>query len=133
MSNVRMLKEDEEVEVEVSWEDQKNINTFSKLNAKIDDLEDEYQKKKQEKEYLDDLSTELELADEDEPVKYRVGDAFVHLSLSQAQERIEQEQASLDQQIEALGREIENVRGRMTELKTVLYGKFKNAINLEKD
>ena len=59
----------EETDVDVSWEDQQNINSFSKLNLKLDRLEETQTETKREKEYLDDLSTELELADEDELFK----------------------------------------------------------------
>ncbi|CAO3614051.1 unnamed protein product [Cunninghamella echinulata] len=66
MSNIRMLNKQEEVdsEVEVSWANQQQINSFSKLNSKIDNLEEQHAKIKQEKEYLDDVGLELELADE---------------------------------------------------------------------
>ncbi|KAI8636079.1 Prefoldin subunit-domain-containing protein, partial [Parasitella parasitica] len=97
MSNIRMLNEKEESggDVEVSWVDQQRINEFSQYNAKIDDLEDQYQKLKQEKEYLDDVSMELELADEDEAVRYKVGDAFVHITPSEAVEKVEKDSEKL--------------------------------------
>ncbi|KAJ2220776.1 hypothetical protein IWW45_009030, partial [Coemansia sp. RSA 485] len=62
------LQREEEREVEVNWEDQSRINQFSKLNTRMDRLEDEYKAQKTEKEYLDDLAMEIELLDEDEPV-----------------------------------------------------------------
>ncbi|ORE04251.1 hypothetical protein BCV72DRAFT_182951, partial [Rhizopus microsporus var. microsporus] len=102
MSNIRMLNEKEEADgdVEVTWIDQERINEFSKYNAKIDDLEEEYEKLKKEKEYLDDVAMELELADEDEPVRYKIGDAFVHISVSEATEKIEKDSERLDLLIE---------------------------------
>lgn len=39
-------KEETDGDVEVSWVDQQRINEFSKYNAKIDDLEDQYEKLK---------------------------------------------------------------------------------------
>ncbi|KAI8975684.1 Prefoldin subunit-domain-containing protein, partial [Mycotypha africana] len=102
MSNIRMLNEKEESagDVEVTWVDQQHINEFSRYNAKIDDLEIQYEKLKQEKEYLDDVAMELELADEDEAVRYKVGDAFVHVSASEAIERVEKDSAKLETEIE---------------------------------
>ena len=68
-------------------EDQQRINSFSKLNTRVRDLNEKLKELKVrcrsilaihpsngpfpaqvEKEALEDLSTELELADEDEPV-----------------------------------------------------------------
>ncbi|KAF9188151.1 hypothetical protein BGZ51_000710 [Haplosporangium sp. Z 767] len=131
---MRMLeKEDEEGDIQVSWQDQQNINTFSKYNAKLQDLEETYEAKKTEKEYLDDLASELELADEDEPVKYRIGEAFVSLSLEAAQERISKSQEELDKEIEDLKSQMDEAVEKMDELKKVLYTRFGNAINLEKE
>ncbi|KAG9052373.1 hypothetical protein FS842_009975, partial [Serendipita sp. 407] len=65
-----MLSQEEEkdADVEVNWEDQQRINTFSKLNTRVQNLTAELETAKREKEALDDISTELELADEDQPV-----------------------------------------------------------------
>ena len=40
------LNENEEVDVEVNWEDQQNINLFSTLNIKLENYEAEYEKVK---------------------------------------------------------------------------------------
>ncbi|KAI8071385.1 Prefoldin subunit 4 [Gongronella butleri] len=136
MSNaIRMLdkKEEPEAEVEVKWADQQQINAFSKLNAQIDDLEEQYAKLKQEKEYLDDVAMELELADEDEPVRHKVGDAFVHIPVSEAIERVEKDASALGLKLEEIESEIGTTQDKMKDLKKSLYAKFGNAINLEKD
>ncbi|KAL2912232.1 hypothetical protein HK105_208300 [Polyrhizophydium stewartii] len=127
------LKEEEETDAQVTWEDQRNINMFSKLNIRLESIEEQYEAKKNEKEYLDDLTVELELADEDEPVKYRIGDAYVSLSLSDAQGRIESEQAQLTQELESFSNRINGIKTEMAKLKALLYGKFGKSINLEKD
>ncbi|KAL0083075.1 Prefoldin subunit 4 [Phycomyces blakesleeanus] len=135
MSNIRMLNQKEEADsdVEVSWADQQKINEFSKLNAKIDDLEEQYEKMKQEKEYLDDVAMELELADEDEPVRYKVGDTFAHVPVSEALERVEKDTEKIQLELDNIRSDVESVQGKMEELKKLLYAKFGNAINLEKD
>ncbi|KAG0257816.1 hypothetical protein BG011_003745 [Mortierella polycephala] len=131
---MRMLeKEEEEGDIQVSWQDQQNINTFSKYNAKLQDLEETYDTKKTEKEYLDDLASELELADEDEPVGYRIGEAFVSLSVEAAQERISNSQVELEKEIEELKSQMDEAAEKMDELKKVLYTRFGNAINLERE
>ncbi|KAG0031473.1 hypothetical protein BGZ81_001184 [Podila clonocystis] len=131
---MRMLEKDEEEgDIQVSWQDQQNINTFSKYNARLQDLEETYEAKKTEKEYLDDLASELELADEDESVKYRIGETFVSLSLEAAMERINKSQEELDRDIETLKAQMDEAVEKMDGLKKVLYARFGNAINLEKD
>ncbi|KAJ2453931.1 hypothetical protein EV183_001887 [Coemansia sp. RSA 2336] len=127
-----LLQREEERNVEVTWEDQQQINQFSKLNSRVEHLEDEYKKQKEEKEYLDDLAMELELADEDEPVFYKIGDAFVQLTLEKAQERLEGDKGSIDEHVSKLDSQITSIQSEMDELKKKLYGKFGKAINLEK-
>jgi prefoldin subunit 4 len=70
MLNRRMLsKEDEEAageEIEVRREDQDKINKFSRLHQHELTIEEELKTKNKEKEELDDITNELELADEDD-------------------------------------------------------------------
>ena len=51
---------------EVTYEDQLKINKFSTLISKKDEQTQQLSTLKTEKEYLDDLSIELELIDDDE-------------------------------------------------------------------
>lgn len=76
---------------------------------------------------------ELELADEDELVRYKVGDAFVHVTASEAIEKVEKESEKLNLRLEEVKQQVDIVQGKMEELKKELYAKFGNAINLEKD
>lgn len=64
-------------------------------------------------------------------LSYKVGEAFVHIPLSVAQARLEQDQESLDKEIGTLWNKIEECETTMKELKVVLYGKFGKAINLD--
>ncbi|KAK9764764.1 hypothetical protein K7432_007486 [Basidiobolus ranarum] len=130
---MRLLKEDEEADVEVNYEDQQKINTFSRLNARLNDMEDTYETKKTELEYLEDLETELELADEEEPVMYRVGDAYISLGLEDAQKRLSKEQDGLKKEVGQLKTEMDDISDQMDKLKVILYAKFGKSINLEKD
>ena len=104
----------------------------------------------QEKEALDDLSMELELADDDQLVlcvtpslpltsthhsqnldRDRVGEAFVHLRHSQAMKRLERDQNDITSQLESLRDKADECEKEMKELKVVLYAKFGRAINLD--
>lgn len=104
---------------------------------------------KKEKEELDDLSTELELADEDEKIQYRpyprhpleilanhrrrykIGDAFFHVSLEQAQEMLEEATEKLEEESTELEEKLSSIREDMTKLKVELYARFGKQINLE--
>ncbi|CAI2164341.1 9659_t:CDS:2 [Funneliformis geosporum] len=127
------LNQEEEVDAEVTWEDQQKINSFSKLNAKYSDLEETYNAKKQEKEFLDDLTSELELADKVELIKYKIGESFINIPAEQAIERIEKDKEILIQDLEQLKHNMDDMTDQMRQLKAHLYGKFGKAINLEKD
>ncbi|KZW00206.1 Prefoldin, subunit 4 [Exidia glandulosa HHB12029] len=130
---MRMLSKDEESEdtEEVTWEDQQRINRFSALNNKARDVEDVLARLKDEKESLDDLASELELADEDDTVMFKIGETFVHLAVPAALERISQDQERLDAEIDALKERTAGYESDMKELKLRLYAKFGKQINLD--
>ncbi|KAI8960605.1 Prefoldin, subunit 4 [Daldinia sp. FL1419] len=132
--NRRMLtKEDEAAgdEVEVRREDQDKINKFSRLHQRELNLEDELKAKNKEKEELEDVTTELELADEDDKVPYKIGDAFFHLPLPQAQELLASSTTKMEEEVSALEEKLSTVKDEMTQLKVELYARFGRSINLE--
>ncbi|KAK1222031.1 hypothetical protein PQX77_015130 [Marasmius sp. AFHP31] len=116
---------------EVTWEDQQRINTFSKLNARLKNINEKLEQLRQEKEALDDLSTELELADEDEPVLYKIGEAFLHMTHPKALKRLEKDQSDIDSRVSTLSGQADECEKEMKSLKVTLYAKFGNAINLD--
>ncbi|KAJ3307015.1 hypothetical protein HDV03_003342 [Kappamyces sp. JEL0829] len=144
MSGLRLLNEGQDndatavssfsgILTSVTLQDQISINSFSKLNLRLDNLQDLIASKKTEKEYLEDLSSELELADEDEPVKYRIGDCFVSMSVEAVQARVQKDTQALEEELGIHVDEVDAINKEMAKLKAVLYGKFGNTINLERD
>ncbi|KAK4040333.1 Prefoldin subunit-domain-containing protein [Parachaetomium inaequale] len=134
MSRRMLTKEEEDAmgdEVEVRREDQDKINKFSRLHQHELSIEEELKGKNKEKEELDDITAELELADEDDTVPYKIGDAFFHLPLPQAQEMLELSTARLDEEIGELEDKMGTIREEMTQLKVELYARFGKTINLE--
>ncbi|AEO71169.1 d96be9ee-9997-4252-8003-26993845a040 [Thermothielavioides terrestris] len=135
MLSRRMLtKEEEEAmgdEVEVRREDQDKINKFSRLHQRELSLVEELKAKNKEKEELDDITTELELADEEDTVPYKIGDAFFHIPLAQAQELLGISTARLEEEIGELDDKLDRIREEMTQLKVELYARFGKTINLE--
>ncbi|KAM5534549.1 hypothetical protein V8D89_011753 [Ganoderma adspersum] len=130
---MRMLTQEDEHDdnTEVTWEDQQRINTFSKLNTRLRSIEEKIEVLKAEKEALDDISMELELADEDQPVMYRVGEAFIHLPHPRAVKRLEKDLSVLNDELEKYMSSAEECEKSMKGLKVTLYAKFGRAINLD--
>ncbi|RYO95942.1 hypothetical protein DL765_011680 [Monosporascus sp. GIB2] len=112
--NRRMLSREDEAatggdEVEVRREDQDKINKFSRLHQRELKLEEELKAKNKEKEELDDVTMELELADEDDKVPYKIGDAFFHLPLTQAQEMLASSTSQIEEEVSALEEKIDDM------------------------
>ncbi|KAK3320692.1 Prefoldin subunit-domain-containing protein [Cercophora scortea] len=133
--NRRMLTKAEEEaageEIEVRREDQDKINKFSRLHQHELSIEEELKGKNKEKEELDDITTELELAEEEDLVPYKIGDAFFHVQLPQAQEMLAVSGAKVEEQIDELEEKLGTIREEMTQLKVELYARFGRTINLE--
>ncbi|KAL8265642.1 hypothetical protein R6Q59_002986 [Mikania micrantha] len=119
-------------ETEVTWEDQQNINKFGRLNNRYHELEDEIKIAKEANENLEDASNELILTD-DEVVRFQIGEVFGHLAKDEVDTRIEKMQETTTKHLEKLKDEKKSVVAEMAELKKILYGKFKDSINLEED
>ncbi|GAA94628.1 uncharacterized protein L969DRAFT_454107 [Mixia osmundae IAM 14324] len=129
---MRMLNDKDEQDAEVNRTDQDAINEFSKHNSRAEEVASELEIATTEKETLDDLSMELELADEDDIVPYKLQSCFLHLSVARVLEAVTQSQGELQSSIDALETESGECRQKMDELKKQLYGKFGSAINLER-
>ena len=83
-------------------------------------------------ENLEDASNELILSDED-IMRFQIGEVFTHIPREDVEERLENMKEDAAKQLEKLEREKESVQAQMADLKTILYGKFKDSINLEED
>lgn len=65
------------------------------------------------------------------PCRYKIGDAFFHIPLDQAQEMLEAATAKIDDETSELEDKIGSVREEMQQLKVELYARFGKQINLE--
>lgn len=74
----------------------------------------------EEKDYYDDLSTELELAEDDQPVLYKMGEAFFHLSLPAARRQLRADMKRYDADLERLRGRAEDCEKGMKDLKVLL-------------
>lgn len=129
---MELLPQGRKNDVNVTYEDQQRINKFSKLIMRKDNVEKELAQQRQEKEYLDDVSLEIELIDEDELVAYRVGSVFLHMKQSEVVEQLEKDAEVVDGAIDALESQETELEDEIRVLKSSLYGKFGDNINLER-
>ncbi|XP_038890488.1 probable prefoldin subunit 4 [Benincasa hispida] len=119
-------------ESEVTWEDQQNINKFSRLNNRFHELEDEIRTAKETNDNLEDASNELILSDED-VIRFHIGEVFAHIPREEVEGRLEEMKEENVKNLEKLEVERDSIVAQMAELKKILYGKFKDSINLEDD
>jgi chaperonin cofactor prefoldin len=63
--------------------------------------------------------------------RYRVGEAFVHLPLELAQQRLASDHEAIDTEVARLQDAVEECQSAMKELKLQLYAKFGTSINLD--
>ncbi|KAL4970405.1 tubulin-binding prefolding complex subunit GIM3 [Aspergillus stella-maris] len=137
MMSTRMLSKEDEATIgssedtEVRREDQEKINRFSRLHQRETVLQENLKAKQKDKEDLEEISTELELADEDELVPYKIGDSFVHLPLEQAQTMLASSTEQIDSEVSKLEDMLGELRDEMQQLKVALYARFGRSINLE--
>lgn len=64
--------------------------------------------------------------------RYKVGDAFFHVKLEQAQEMLSAATERIDGEVAKYEDELAGIRDEMRQLKVELYARFGKSINLEK-
>lgn len=63
--------------------------------------------------------------------RYKIGDAFFHLPLEQAQEMLTTANSRIEEETSALEDKLSTVKEEMSSLKVDLYARFGKQINLE--
>ncbi|KAL8735056.1 MAG: hypothetical protein Q9181_002958 [Wetmoreana brouardii] len=133
----RLSKEDEAAvgndETEVRREDQDKINKFSRLHQRELLLEEELKGKAKDKEDLEEISNELELADEVDKVPYKLGDAFIMLPLPEVQELLSKSSGEIEKSVSATESKMSTIREEMELLKVDLYESFDYTIDTTSD
>ena len=127
-----MLPEGQKNTVQVTYEDQLKINEFSKLILQKDDVDKSLTQEKTEKEYLDDILLEIELLDEDEYMNYKIGESFLLMKQKIIVRQLNKDLSKIESKIESLESKNSDIMEKLQNLKTALYVKFGNNINLER-
>jgi prefoldin subunit 4 len=118
-------------DVHIRYEDQSKINKFAIHNTKLHDYQDDLVEKKKELTNLNDAIEELIIFDDSEMVPFQYGEVFTHLTVEDANKELERAKQVLENEIKALEEKVNATKKLLAELKTQLYAKFGNKINLE--
>ncbi|EDO18310.1 hypothetical protein Kpol_1039p61 [Vanderwaltozyma polyspora DSM 70294] len=129
---MELLPEGKKNQTNVSYKDQQLINEFSKLIMRKDSIEEQLNLQNEEKSYLEDVSLEIELIDEDQLVHYKIGDVFLMLPQEEVVNLLESDTEVIDSKIDNLQNSKSEIDDRLKELKAQLYAKFGDNINLER-
>ncbi|KAL6930908.1 related to Prefoldin subunit 4 [Hanseniaspora guilliermondii] len=133
MSTLSVLPEGQDNNIEVTQEDQNKINEFSKLILRQEKIKVMLDSLHDEKEYIDELSLELELMDEDEKLPYKLGDsAFINMKVGKIIKLLEKDLEEMNTKEEELAKQVDDLEETLKELKKTLYAKFGNNINMER-
>ncbi|KNH09701.1 hypothetical protein XU18_0386 [Perkinsela sp. CCAP 1560/4] len=117
--------------VDVTWEDQKKICLFGRLNQRMRELQRVIQTAKESIEAINDAADEIYIADD---VKFVVGECFFTLpSVSSAEARLTECKLTPEKQLETSQREVALIETRMSMLKAELKVKFGESIHLDND
>lgn len=117
-------------EIEIEYEDQLKINTFSTINRRKNENLQLLKKLEEELQKLKDCSEELEVTLEDE-VDINFAECFIRLPLEEAQQHIEGKITEVENQIKSVSEKKQSQTQRLIELKQELYKKFGQSIQLE--
>ena len=127
MSQVKNIDKD----THVNFEDQQNINLFARKNAKLQDILEQIAEKEKDMQNLEDASSELMLTDSTDLVPYQIGEVFVHFSSEETQERVEKAKLDVQEDLVRLRASSVEIKAILINLKTKLYSRFGDSINLE--
>eukprot|EP00930_Biecheleria_cincta_P099359 TRINITY_DN90998_c0_g1_i1.p1 TRINITY_DN90998_c0_g1~~TRINITY_DN90998_c0_g1_i1.p1 ORF type:complete len:146 (-),score=36.58 TRINITY_DN90998_c0_g1_i1:177-557(-) len=119
-------------DIEVCREDQMRINTFSRLNLRYEDLDQDITEIKKKVQTYKDATEEIEGCMEDEGIMLKIGEAYTPIDEDTATEKLAKLIETSEAQLTEKTEEIEKTKEELDALKKVLYAKFGTSINLEK-
>ncbi|KAM9296084.1 prefoldin subunit 4 [Gastrophryne carolinensis] len=120
-------------DVNVTFEDQQNINIFARNTSRMTELKDEIEVKKKELQNLEDACDDIMMLEDSILIPYQIGDVFISHPQEETQEMLEAAKKTLEEEIEGLQSRVESIQQVLSNLKVQLYAKFGTNINLEAD
>ena len=139
----------DQIEAEVTIDDQKQINRFARLNCKEEELDLVLNSIKRQLDNVKEANDELMLADDDDDldgdlgdssvakdlsnIHFRVGESFISVNKDEAEQLLENKRKELEAEIKEMETQIQPMKEQMLNIKAHLYAKFGNNINLPLD
>ncbi len=120
-------------DVHIKYEDQSKINKFAIHNTKLHEYQDDLVEKRKELQNISEAIEELVLFDDTEIIPFQHGEVFTHLCVQDANDELERAKSNVEKEISVLSDRVESTKKLLGELKTQLYAKFGNKINLEEN
>merc|ERR1739842_188465 len=107
------------------------------MGQRLEDIKDDMKQKEAELVTLGDASNDVEefslTAEDGEKIPYMVGEIFVKETPDDVLSLLDNKKTEIKGEIKVLEEQATSIKGVMTDLKTHLYAKFGDAINLEAD
>eukprot|EP00758_Cryptobia_borreli_P007630 Tbor_TRINITY_DN5317_c3_g1::TRINITY_DN5317_c3_g1_i16::g.4580::m.4580/K09550/PFDN4; prefoldin subunit 4 len=125
-----MSSKKDQTPIDVSWDDQRNICTFSRLHRRMTELNDEISKRKTDIDKIVDAADEIIIADD---VKHVFGESFITMGCDEASDLLEQRKELLNKELAEFQAESDEIEKNMENLKGQLYAKFGSHIYLENE
>ncbi|EFO19751.1 prefoldin subunit 4 [Loa loa] len=121
--------------IHVNAEDQKLINRFARLHQRSLDVKERLQETSRDLQNLNDAADELLLLDDADAqsVPFKIGSVFMHMDQERLNEKFENVKGELENRVADLTQKHKKICDEMDSLKSILYGKFGESINLETD
>ncbi|KAL3982721.1 Prefoldin subunit family protein [Acanthocheilonema viteae] len=119
----------------VNAEDQKLINRFARLHQRSLDIKDKLQEMNKDLQNLNDAADEVLLLDDTnvQSIPFKIGSVFMHMDQERLNEKLENVKGELGNQVSDLTQKHKKICDEMDYLKSILYEKFGESINLETD
>ena len=119
-------------DTQIERSDQEKICAFSRANMKASNLRDEMKKLKED---LDNLEDATMLVEESmgEGLKLFLGECFITVNEEQATQYVEKLQEEQQEELDKKNDKLEVYESQMKNLKSFLYARFGQSINLEED
>ncbi|KAJ1609707.1 hypothetical protein OJ253_1486 [Cryptosporidium canis] len=118
-------------DINMSYDDQKQINRFSALLSRKVELKSELDKLKENLQTHCDAIDEISLCMDPEGILIRVGESYYHASEDEATEKIQELKSQAESKIEEISNQLSGIQQEMDKLKVDLYLKFGSNINLD--
>ena len=110
--------------------DPQAVQLFYRLDDRIEEFKDDIKAKKIEIQTYDETSSVMTRLEDNEKIPYQIGDVLVKMTKAEIQETLDMEKENCKKEIRQIEEKIYEDKNRMFEIKTDLFFKYGNEINL---